>query len=368
MPRVSENSTRAAMNTSINRAKAKLEDLQLKGSTLKKMTKPSDDPVSNVNALMISSENTDNNQYQRNIIHAVTNLTATDQALESLVEIMNKAKELAITQASDFYDKNIRSNVANEVVQLRNSALAIANKRIGSKYIFSGYKTLTRPFGLDGNYNGDGGHTNLEVSKDFFVPINLNGVEVFYGSDFSKDKREHPLNEFPAINNPEDYRYDEKDKDYASEDGILNVGRDLASIERIKTDKEEASDTQVSEEKINETKFENSANVFSLLSGLTNALENDDTRYIQDLLEKLDTATSRLITLRTRVGSISNSILKTRDTLEADFINNEAKKSQLVDADVAELFSDITRHQDTLKTTYQASKTVLNKNLLDFLG
>ena len=55
--------------------------------------------------------------------------------------------------------------------QLRLQAISIANKRMGNRYIFSGYKTLTKPFDKEGNYSGDDGKIKLEVSKDFFVPI-----------------------------------------------------------------------------------------------------------------------------------------------------------------------------------------------------
>lgn len=98
---------------------------------------------------------------------------------------MNKAKEIAIAQSSDFYDANIRENVSNEIKQLRNQALAIANKRVGNKYLFGGFKTLSKPFTDAGEYKGDLGKVTVEVSKDFFVPINLNGYEVFYSNDDS---------------------------------------------------------------------------------------------------------------------------------------------------------------------------------------
>ena len=67
MTRVSENSSYNAINYSIGKTKSKLEDLQMKGSSLKRIRKPSDDPVGNVELMSIRSRNVDGEQYLRNI-------------------------------------------------------------------------------------------------------------------------------------------------------------------------------------------------------------------------------------------------------------------------------------------------------------
>ena len=63
-------------------------------------------------------------------IAAIMFLNSTEDALIQLTDTLMKAKEIAIQNASGFYDGDIRRNVANEVLQLRNHALSIANKRI----------------------------------------------------------------------------------------------------------------------------------------------------------------------------------------------------------------------------------------------
>lgn len=199
MTRVSENSQTRALQFALNKTKSKLEDLQTQGSTLKKITKPSDDPVGNIEVLTISSATSDNQQYLRNIQYGLMNLNIVEQSLSQLTEVMNKAKELAIQQSSDFYNPEIREGVATEVRQLKNHSLAIANKRVGQKYIFGGYNSLQQPFNNDGTYNGDKGHITVEVSKDFFVPINMHGEEVFFVADDTAASESHPLNKFPEM-------------------------------------------------------------------------------------------------------------------------------------------------------------------------
>lgn len=334
MTRVSENSSTASLKFALNKTKAKVEDLQLKGSTLKSITKPSDNPISNVEAMALTSATNDNIQYLKNADFALLSLSVSEKSIEELTDIVSKAKEIAIAQSSDFFNADVRKNIANEVQQLYNQTLAIANKKVGLKHIFSGTNTLTVPFASSGEYHGDDGHISLEVSRNFFVPINLTGEEVFFSSP-DENKIEGPLEKF----------------DQFKEDSSPKINRELASSPPL-------------EEK---TGFKSQDNIFSQLQALNSALQGNDPKMIQGLLEKFDTTISRLVTLRTRIGSIQNSVESSKNNLGSENIDHAARRSALVDADVTELFSDINKEQAILKTTYQASQGLMNQSLMDFL-
>ena len=134
MTRVSENSSKGLIEHTLNRNKKKLEDLQLQASTQKKLTRPSDAPINNVETLAIRSNLSDNQQYLRNANYSLLNLNGTEKVLEQLTEVLVKAKEIAIAQASDFYNKEARESVSKEIQQLHQEALALGNKRIGTRY------------------------------------------------------------------------------------------------------------------------------------------------------------------------------------------------------------------------------------------
>ena len=338
MTRVSENSSTASLKYALNKTKAKVEDLQLKGSTLKSITRPSDNPVSNVEAMALTSATNDNVQYLKNADFALLNLSVSEKSIEELTDIMTKAKEIAIAQSSDFFNADVRKNVANEVQQLYNQTLAIANKKVGLKHIFSGTSTLTVPFNGAGEYQGDKGKISLEVSRNFYVPINLTGEEVFYNSSDSGEEK-NPLEKF----------------DQFKENPSVQLNRDLASEETSEVVDPEAA------------KFKSRDNMFSQLQALTSALENNDPKMIQGLLEKFDTTISRLVTLRTRIGSIENSVESSKNNIGTENIDHASRRSALVDADVTELFSDIQKQQAVLKTTYQASQGLMNQSLMDYL-
>lgn len=345
MARVSENSNVDALNYSISKAKQRLEDLQSKSATLRQITKPSDNPVNNVEALQIINRNKDNNQYIKNADFALLQLSVTENSLTEVTDIISKAKELAIGQASDFYGPDVRKNVSKEVKQLRNQLLSIANRRLGQRYIFGGHKTNTPPFDYDGNYLGDKNHVSLEVGKDFFVPINLHGSELFYVEDESSIKDEHPLNSFPDMRSSPQF---DKDSNDLEDMDIEQVTRELASEQAAK-------------------KFDDRVSLFGIMDVFYGALEANDTDAIQAILPSLDKAMSRVITLRTKIGSVTNSVEQSKSNLASEKIDNEQRKSQLVDADVGNLFAELSKQKSILELSYKSGQATLNKNLLDFV-
>ena len=312
MTRISDNSSSVAVQQSLQQARKKMEDLQFKGATLKDIVRPSDNPLGNIQVLEIDSKMADNAQYIKNANYALFNLSFTERALEQLAENLNRVKELAISMASSTYNEVNRQHVSNEVRQLRDQILSIANRRVGHRYIFGGFKTLDRPFDYSGTYRGDEGHVSLEVRKDFFVQTNFHGKEIFF-----HDAGE----EFPEDADPVRY---------------------LAS--------------SVGEK-----------GVFAYLDGLSLALESNDRGMIQELLPKFDEVADKIVGLRTKIGALENAIANSREDMEKENIRFEERKSKISDADVFKLFSDISRQKSVLQATHQASANLINKTLLDFL-
>lgn len=329
MSRVSENSSVAAINYAVGKTKGRVEDLQLKGSTLKRVTKPSDDPVGNVELLAIRSQNIDAGQYLRNLNFAQTNLSYTENVLEEMTDLLNKAKELAIGQASSIYSPEIREGVAKEIHQIRQQMLSLSNKRIGNRYLFAGQKVLTRPFDQDGKYTGDTNKVNIEINKDVYVPININGQELF----FSSEKKPH----------------DKSDVDLKPPQ--IDLDPNIAAMRQPAS----AEETHVP------------VSIFDELRALENAMLTDNPQIIQGLLERMDTSIDRVVAFRTQIGALTNTISNAETNIEKTKLLNEAHKSKIEDADVTELFTDLQKEQAILKATYTASSKLMNQNLMDFL-
>lgn len=357
MTRVSENSNTHSLQHALGRTKGRLEDLQIKGSNLKRMNKPSDDPMGNVDLLHFRSVGVDTLQYKRNASYAKTLLGYAEAALTDLTEIVTRAKELAVAQASDFYSGEARKNVANEVIQLKKQSLAISNQRFGNRYLFAGYSTLRQPFNEAGQYSGDNGHIFLEVSKDFFVPVNLSGFEIFFNSSSSQLADEDPFTNAPDLR-PTNIHNEAKIKEVLpfakDEQSKKTLARDLASVD-------DSGNIGASEY------FKDKQTIFEQLQIFSDALITNNSTVIQDLLPSLDETLNRLITIRTKVGALTSSIENAEDNLENMTVTHAEHKSTIEDADVAEVFSDITKYQNILRTSYKAGSTLLNQTLLDFL-
>jgi flagellar hook-associated protein 3 FlgL len=325
MSRVSEYSNKASVNFAISKAKGKLEELQMKGTNLKKVRKPSDNPLGNIKALELTSSSNLNSQYLKNINFAQMNHGILERSLEEINDVLVQAKEITVAQASDFYDENIRESISKEIKQLRNQLLGIANKQLGNKYIFGGHKTTTKPFEADGTYNGDSNRVEVEIKKNYFQPLSLSGSEVF----------EVPYSK-PLDNNQK------------------NIG-------------ENNSRGLASETNMIDAKPVASRNIIHQMNDLENALLTNNKYQIQGLLEDLDKSIDHVIKTRTSMGSVTNSIQNAKELLEKENVDNSAYKSKLIDADVAELFSDISKHQQILNTAYKSSQAILNRSLMDFL-
>lgn len=354
MSRVSENSTRFAVNNSIGKNKSRLENLQIQSSNLKRIQRPSDDPIANVELLSIRTENSNIDQFARNSSFAKTQLEFTESALSDFSDVVQKAKEIALGQASNIYNPDIRQSVAKEVRQLRMQAIGISNRKLGNRFIFSGYKTLTRPFTAEGKYNGDGGKVTLEVDRDFFVKTNIPGSKIFYHNN--EDDLAQP-SKLKAMNSPAEINIENKvNKDIEKDYGEKSENQ----AEYESGDRNLASHHQT-------TPKDTSRSIFDDLKSLENALLTNNSGVIQNLLESLDDVFNNAVKLRTQTGALINSIETSQGSAENTKILNQTYKSKLEDADVAELFSDLQRQQAVMQATYESSSRLMNRNLIDFL-
>lgn len=374
MTRVSEKSNQASLNFAIQKAKSKLENLQLKGANLKRINKPSDDPVGNVELLTLRSEKFDSKQFKRNSNFAKTYLNYTESSLAEVNDIVVRAKELAIAQASDIYGPNIRQTIAKEVSQLKKQLLNIANRRLGNRYIFAGHKTLGSPFTSDGKYKGDEGRIYLEVAKDFFAPVNLHGSEVFFRQPELKLLADNPLNHPKLKLTEKDTRQLASEK--VSEGKAHKIPpktqsattaskgqKDVSASSKNKTE----SSQQVTAADATQNKPSKGISIFKLLEFFEESLYTNATETIQNILPEFDDTINRFITLRARVGAILKSIESTETMLDNEIIVHETQRSKVEDADVAELYSELQKQQNILQATYKTTQNLISQSLMDFL-
>ncbi|MBI3534444.1 MAG: flagellar hook-associated protein FlgL [Deltaproteobacteria bacterium] len=324
--RVTEMTNYETVRNSIARSKGRMEKLQQQSATLKKLNTPSDDPVGAAKILEIRTDKVNNDQYQMNAKLAQAFLENTDHVLGELSDLMVRAKEIAIGQSSGASaNQATRLGVAEEVTQLYNQAVATANRRIGDRYLFGGYKTDRPPISEDGKFIGDEGQIMTEVGKDIFISINISGHEAFN----TNPKRANIGPEIPEI-------YNASGRFPAEEDSSRGAG------------------------------LEN-ANVFDELQNLRISLLANDQEGIRSTLDRFDQIFTQLNTMRAKVGSRAQGVMGTTQALDRHNVTNAELSSALEDADMAQVASDLTKEETVFRNVLASAHKLVQPTLMDFL-
>jgi len=171
------------INTSVNNLTTDLERLNTQISSGTQMSKISDDPVNLISALRFRSSISEINQYTENITLGNTTITASENSLREMKELVVRAKELAIQAINPVLSSSEHKAIAEEVSNLNDQAVMLANTQINGKYIFGGQRTTgysgkePSPFVAD---QGSGHWLNAQASSTA-IPANtlkINGVDI----------------------------------------------------------------------------------------------------------------------------------------------------------------------------------------------
>ncbi|MET0070811.1 MAG: flagellar hook-associated protein FlgL [Candidatus Thiodiazotropha sp.] len=157
---------------------------QLQISTGKRILTPKDDPPGAAYVLDLRTTITQVEQYQDNGVRAQARLELQEAALKGVDDLMPRIMELAIQGQSDTYSAAARQAIAQELRQINDELVALANTRDSDgEYIFAGYDADDIPFSnpADGvfAYGGDMGSRSLRISATRQVQDRENGFDVF---------------------------------------------------------------------------------------------------------------------------------------------------------------------------------------------
>jgi flagellar hook-associated protein 3 FlgL len=278
-------------------------------------------------------------------------LNYTDSALGELTDLVARAKELAIGQANDPSSNAVtRMAVSSEIDQLFNQAVNIGNRKFGERFIFGGFRTTHSPFDHTGKYLGDEGAIQIETNKGVYTSINLPGDAVFHGrndvlTNVPENRRGSTTPNYPGPVTPPEP--DVQVRGPAS----INERRKTEEDEKVKDLKEEPA----------------GQNIFHIFRALSNGLKTNDTVAIEDTLERLDSGLEQVVLLRSQIGSRSAALENSAEGLAKNKIEDATLLSSIEDADAFEVFTDITKNENTLKATLQTSGKLIQPSLLDFL-
>ncbi|GAB4260066.1 flagellar hook-associated protein FlgL [Thermincola ferriacetica] len=156
-----------------------MNKIQEQLSTGKKINRPSDDPVGVVSSLRLRAGLTETEKYLNNVDDARAWLDTTDTALGQASDLLQRARELTIYGANDALAQQSRDALAQEIHQIRDQMIQVANTTHDGRYIFGGFKTSNQPFTAAGAYTGDNGSIAYEIGVNVSMQVNIPGDAAF---------------------------------------------------------------------------------------------------------------------------------------------------------------------------------------------
>lgn len=155
--------------------------MQERASSLKAITKPSDDPSGTAASLSIHSEVSANTQYSRNISDGNSWLTMVDSTLSASTTVMHRVRDLVVRGANDgSLDQTAKDAIATEIDSLKQSLLGQANTTYQGRTIFAGNSDAGVAFNPDFTFTGAAGSTvQRRIDSATTVQVDADGSAVY---------------------------------------------------------------------------------------------------------------------------------------------------------------------------------------------
>jgi flagellar hook-associated protein 3 FlgL len=167
------------IESNLQAALGRVQRLQEQLSSGKQVSRPSDSPASTVSALRYRADIRRGEQLQRNIDDALGWMNTADRALTGGIEILNRVRSLTLQGINGASGPEARDALAEEIEQLRESALAIANTTYLGRPVFGGTTTGPTAYLADGTWAGDSGSVDRAVGPNVAVQVNVTGPDAF---------------------------------------------------------------------------------------------------------------------------------------------------------------------------------------------
>jgi flagellar hook-associated protein 3 FlgL len=181
----------AQLTLNLQRGLAAIARQQDHLSSGRRVLAPSDDPGGTAQALTLRARQAASEQFRRNLAAARARLQSGDAAVQGVLELVTRAREIAVQGASDTSDAAARRALADQANQLLEAMVGQANARDGSGvFLFGGQESTVPPYGvvrdasgqitaLTPNPRGIDGTMLAEVGEDLTVQTGVGGTAVF---------------------------------------------------------------------------------------------------------------------------------------------------------------------------------------------
>lgn len=182
--------------TNMNNSMSRFQKAYNEALTGKQVTKPSDDPYGASKAMELKSALVTNEQYERNTGEAKLWLDETDQTVNSMVNVMQRVRELAVQGNNETLSPEDRASVASEVEELTKQLRQFADSKV------NGVDLFTKPAGdvaATAKMMTVGGGLNIQVNVTEQQLLGENSELLTTLASLSAGLREGEAMDFDAI-------------------------------------------------------------------------------------------------------------------------------------------------------------------------
>jgi len=167
-------------------AMANTEAAERQVSTGRRFRAVSEDPLNGLEVVRTERGLRALDQYRRNSSAVRTRLDTEDAVLSQVLNLLDDAKGIALSQGSATASSATRLNAATTLDGILAQLTSLGNTRLGDEYLFGGTAVTTPPFTLTGStitYNGDTGVRQAEIGEGFVIDVNHNGDQLMMASN-----------------------------------------------------------------------------------------------------------------------------------------------------------------------------------------
>jgi flagellar hook-associated protein 3 FlgL len=167
----------------LRRVQERLASAQSQVSGGKRIEKPSDDPLGAERAMRLNAQLDSTTAYRSSVDESRSWLDATDTALSSVGDIVQRVRELTLKAANGSTTPAGRQSIKLEVDQLTEQAKSTLNSAYDGRHLFSGTATDTAPYSAATGdaYQGDSGAVVRQIGPGVSVQVNMTGADVLSG-------------------------------------------------------------------------------------------------------------------------------------------------------------------------------------------
>ena len=167
----------------LRRVQERLASAQSQVSGGKRIEKPSDDPLGAERAMRLNAQLDSTTAYRSSVDESRSWLDATDTALSSVGDIVQRVRELTLQAANGSTTPAGRQSIKLEIDQLTEQAKSTLNSAYDGRHLFSGTTTDTAPYSAATGdaYQGDSGAVVRQIGPGVSVQVNMTGDDVLSG-------------------------------------------------------------------------------------------------------------------------------------------------------------------------------------------